>query len=186
MPSALAAPSRRTFAGCLASALLFFCLGSGPCGYQRAGTGGGSLPKDVKTIAIQPLKNGTLRYRVEQKFTAALAEEILRRRLPVTLVNEPKSADVVLTGEIKNIRTGQALLDNRGLARIFEITIQSGVTLRDQTRNRILFDNQNIEYRGEYEFSQDPRAFFNEEDPAIDRLARDFARSVVTTMLQGF
>jgi hypothetical protein len=178
MPFALAAPSRRTFAGCLASALLFFCLGSGPCGYQRAGTGGGSLPKDVKTIAIQPLKNGTLRYRVEQKFTAALAEEILRRRLPVTLINEPKSADVVLTGEIKNIRTGQALLDNRGLARIFEITIQ--------TRNRILFDNQNIEYRGEYEFSQDPRAFFNEEDPAIDRLARDFARSVVTTMLQGF
>ncbi|OYT69913.1 MAG: hypothetical protein CFK52_12665 [Chloracidobacterium sp. CP2_5A] len=165
--------------------LLVCGLGAGPCGYRRLDAGG-SLPPDIKTLAVQPFTNQTLRYRVEQRFTNAVIEEILRRRLPVTLINDPERADAVLSGDIKSVTTGQALVDNRGTVRLFQIAIRSGVTLRDQTRNRALFDNPNLEFRGEYEFSSDPRSFFNEEDPAVDRLARDFARSVVTTMLERF
>lgn len=183
--SSLARPGVRRRAALLFWFSLVACLGAGPCGYRRLDTSG-AFPPEVRTLAIQPFTNQTLRYRIEQRFTQAVAEEILRRRLPVALVNDPARADAVLSGDIKAVTTGQALVDNRGTVRLFQIAIRSGVTLRDQTRNRVLFDNPNLEFRGEYEFSSDPRSFFNEEDPAVDRLARDFARSVVTTMLERF
>lgn len=178
---------RRARAGrvALALGLLLCCLGAGPCGYRRLDAGG-ALPPEIKTLAVRPFTNQTLRYRIEQRFTAAVIEEILRRRLPVTLISDPDRADAVLSGDIKAVTTGQALVDNRGTVRLFQIAVRSGVTLRDQTRNRVLFDDPNLEFRGEYEFSSDPRSFFNEEDPAVERLARDFARSVVTTILERF
>ncbi len=169
----------------LVSFLLVCGLGAGPCGYRRLDAGG-SLPPNIRTLAVQPFTNQTLRYRVEQRLTQAVAEEILRRRLPVTLISDLERADAVLSGDIKSVTTGQALVDNRGTVRLFQIAIRSGVTLRDQTRNQVLFDHPSLEFRGEYEFSSDPRSFFNEEDAAVDRLARDFARSVVTTMLERF
>ncbi|QUV79556.1 MULTISPECIES: LPS assembly lipoprotein LptE [Chloracidobacterium] len=165
--------------------LLLGCVGAGPCGYRRLDAGG-AFPPEVKTLAVLPFTNQTLRYRIEQRFTQAVIEEILRRRLPVVLTNKPEQSDAVLSGDILAVTTGQALVDNRGTVRLFQVAIRSRVTLRDQTRNRVLFDQPNLEFRGEYEFSSDPRSFFNEEDPAVERLARDFARSVVTTMLERF
>jgi hypothetical protein len=75
------------------------------------------------------------------------------------------------------------LLDDKGRARIFEVTIAATVTVRDQTQNRVLYDNQNFVFRGEYEFANDPRNFFNEEDPAVQRMARNFAESIVSTLI---
>jgi hypothetical protein len=77
------------------------------------------------------------------------------------------------------------LLDDKGRARIFEVTIVAAVTVRDQAENRILYDNQNFLFRGEYEFANDPRSFFNEEDPAVQRMARTFAESLVSTIINA-
>jgi hypothetical protein len=69
---------------------------------------------------------------------------------------------------------------------VFEVTIIAGVTVRDQTKNKVIFDNQNYVFRGEYEVSGDPQTFFSEEGAAVERIARDFAKSVLTTILEGF
>jgi hypothetical protein len=58
--------------------------------------------------------------------------------------------------------------------------------VRDQVENRIIYDNQNYIFRGEFEFANDPRSFFNEEDPAVQRMARSFAEAVVSTLINGF
>ncbi|MBX7220648.1 MAG: hypothetical protein K1Y36_11930 [Blastocatellia bacterium] len=171
---------------CLAGGMLAcFTLGAGPCGYQRAGFGG-SFPKNIRTVAVQTLRNESLRYRVEQRFTQALAEEILRRGLPITLTTDTVHADALISGSLRNFGFRNVLVDNQGRTRVFEITVTTAITLRDQTANRILFDDRKLQFRGEYQLSEDPRSFFNEEDPAVDRIARDFARSVVSTMLEGF
>jgi len=47
------------------------------------------------------------------------------------------------------------LLDDRGRARIFEVTIVAAVTIRDQVENRVIYDNQNYVFRGEFEFTND-------------------------------
>ena len=66
------------------------------------------------------------------------------------------------------------------------MTITAAVTVRDQSDNRVLYDNQNFVFRGEYEFANDPRNFFDEEDPAVLRIARNFAESIVSTLINGF
>ena len=71
-------------------------------------------------------------------------------------------------------------------ARVFEVIITVALTVRDQTKNKIIYDNQNFIFRDQYDISIDPKQFFSEEGPAVDRVARDFAKSVLTTILEGF
>lgn len=165
--------------------LICTCLGFGPCGYEKAGSGK-ALPDHIHTIAVQTFRNDSLRYRVEQKFTSAVIDELLHRSSRFKFVSAADQADAVVAGNIRNFSFRPVLLDNNGRARAFEITITVGVTVRDQTTNKVIFDNQRIMFRNEYELTNDPRTFFNEEDPAVDRIARDFARSLFSTVMEGF
>jgi hypothetical protein len=153
--------------------------------YKPVGRGD-ALPKHIRTLAVPPFQNPSLRFRVEQRFTSAVIDEALRRARSLKVVSAPEGADAVLLGTIKSFNFRPVVLDDFGRGRYFEVTIIVGVTVRDQTKNKILFDNQNYVFRGEYEVSGDPRTFFNEEGPAVDRLARDFARSVLAAILEGF
>lgn len=173
---------RRNF---LAVLLFGFSLGAGPCGYEKAGQGK-ALPSHIKTIAVQTFRNESLRFKVEQKFTSALINELLLRTSRFKFTSDLEQADAVVSGNIRNFGFRHVLLDNNGRTRVFEITINAGILLRDQTNNKVLYDNQRLTFRGEYELSDDPRSFFNEEDPAVERLARDFAKSVLSTVMEGF
>jgi hypothetical protein len=154
------------------------------CGYKRVDTGK-TLPREYTTIAVPTFRNPSLRYQVEQRFTDAVTRELLRRERRLRIVNDPESADLVLTGEIKDLRSGGALLDDTGRTRVFQVVVVAGVTLRDRPKQKVLFDNQRMVFRGEYELAGDAESFFNEEGPAIERLAQEFASSVVSTVLLG-
>ena len=175
---------KRTLYVVFFTALLLSVCGYTEC-YKPAGRGDG-LPKHIKTLAIPPFQNPSLRYKVEQRFTSAMMDEALRRARSLNVVSTPEGADAVMLGTIKNFIFRPVLLDDLGRARVFEIAVIAGVTVRDQTKNKIIFENQNYVFRGEYEISGDPKTFFNEEGPATDRLARDFAKSVISTILEGF
>jgi hypothetical protein len=164
--------------------LLLVCSGYGEC-YKPVGRGD-ALPKHIKKIAIPAFQNPSLRYKVEQRFTAALIDETLRRARSIEVVSSPEGADAVVLGTIKNFYVAPVLLDDIGRARLVVVAVVIGVTIRDQTKNKIIFDNQNYVFRGEYEVTGDPQSYFNEEAPATDRLARDFARSLMTTIMEGF
>ena len=144
------------------------------------------LPPRIKTVAVPAFQNNALRYKIEHRFTEAVINEIIRRGRGLRVQGEREGADAVVDGVIKSFNFGGVLLDERGRARIFEVTITAAVTVRDQTENRVLYDNQNYVFRGEFEFANDPRSFFNEEDPAVQRMARAFAESLVSTLVNGF
>lgn len=159
-------------------------LAAGCGGYHRVDLGK-TLPVDIKTIAIPTFRNPSLRYRVEQRFTDAVTREFLRRARRFRITSDQEHADAILTGEIKDLRSGGALLDNTGRTRVFEVVVIAAVTLRDRIRDKVLFDDQRLVFRGEFELSDNPESFFDEEDPAVDRIARAFASSVVSTVLSG-
>jgi len=144
------------------------------------------LPSHVKTIAVPAFQNNALRFKIEHRFTDAVSNEIIRRGKGLRVQSETEGADVVVDGVIKNFAFYGVLLDTRGRARIFEVTVTAAVTVRDRVRNRVLYDNQDYVFRGEFEFTDDPRSFYNEEDPAVERLARSFAESLVSTLINGF
>jgi hypothetical protein len=65
------------------------------------------------------------------------------------------------------------------------VTIVTAVTIRDLKENKILYDNQNFVFRDSFEFTSDPRSFFNEEDPAVDRISRAFAEAAISAFING-
>ena len=163
--------------------VVFFASGFREC-YKPVRKSG--LPDHVRTVAVPAFQNLALRYRVEHRFTDAVMNEIIRRGKGLRVQSEPEGADIVIDGTIKSFAFYGVLLDSRGRARIFEVAISAAVTVRDRQKNRVLYDNQDYTFRGEFEFTDDPRSFFNEEDPAVERLARSFAESLVSTLVNGF
>ena len=145
------------------------------------------LPKNIKTVAVPAFQFEArgLRYRVESRFTEAVIKEIIRRGNGLKVQGTIENADAAIEGTIRDFSFSGVLLDREGRARVYEVTIVSAVTVRDLDSNKILYDNQNFIFRDSFEFSQDPRSFFNEEDPAVERMARAFAESVVSTIVNG-
>jgi hypothetical protein len=163
--------------------MLVFVSGFGEC-YKPVTKN--QLPKHIRTVAVPAFQNEALRYKIESRFSEAVIREIVRRGRGLRVQGDREGADAVVEGVIKSFNFGGVLLDSAGRARVFEVTIVAAVTVRDQVENRVLYDNQNYVFRGEFEFANDPRSFFNEEDPAVMRMARSFAESVVSTLINGF
>jgi hypothetical protein len=162
--------------------MLFFVSGFAEC-YKPVTKN--QLPKHIKTVAVPAFQNQALRYKIESRFTDAVVNELIHRGRGLRVQGSREGADAVIEGIIKSFSYGGVLLDDAGRARIFEVTIVAAVTVRDQTENRVLYDNQNFVFRGEFEFANDPRNFFNEEDPAVQRMARNFAESIVSTLINA-
>lgn len=145
------------------------------------------LPKHIKNVAVPnfQFEARALRYRVATRFTEAVSKEIIKRGRGLNVQGTTTGADAVVEGTIRDFSFTGVLLDRDGRARVYEITIIGAVTVRDLKENKILYDNQNFIFRDSFEFSSDPRSFFNEEDPAVDRMARVFAESVVSAIVNG-
>ena len=146
------------------------------------------LPKRIKIVAVPQFQFEVkgARYRVESRFTDAVSREIIKRGRGLTVQGSRRGADAAVEGTIRDFNFSGVLLDTQGRARVYEVTIVAAVTIRDLAENKVLYDNQNFIFRDSFEFSQDPRSFFNEEDPAVERMARAFAESVVSTIVNGF
>jgi outer membrane lipopolysaccharide assembly protein LptE/RlpB len=174
---------RRSFLRLLAVGLL--ALSTAGCGYHVAGRAA-SLPNTWHTIAIPAFVNRTSRYRIEQRLTEGVIQEFLQRT-SYRIVQDPKSADAVLTGEVKNIETSSVLFDQTtGRATTVLITVTASVQLTDRATGKVVYHNDSIIFRDEYQISVDVSAFFEEQDPALGRMAHDFGGRVVSAILENF
>jgi hypothetical protein len=50
----------------------------------------------------------------------------------------------------------------------------------------VLFENPAYLFHEQYEISSDLTSFFQEDSPAVDRLSRDFARTLVANILEAY
>jgi hypothetical protein len=50
----------------------------------------------------------------------------------------------------------------------------------------VLFNRPHLEFRQRYEISVNQVQYFEESEPALERLSRDVARTVVSTVLEAF
>ncbi len=116
------------------------------------------LPAHIKTVAVPAFQNTALRFKIEHRFTEAVMNELIHRGHGLRVQSERAGADAVIDGVVKNFGFSGVLLDDKGRARIFEVTITAAVTVRDQHDNRVLYDNQNFVFRGEFEFANDQRS----------------------------
>ena len=184
--SRLRRDSHRTLAAsCLGLGAYCLLLFAGACGYHVAGRGA-LLPPDVKTIAVPAFKNQSPTFRIEQQLTSAVTREFLERtRFRVT--PNPDGADALLKGTVKDVRAGVITFDlNTGRATSMQVQVTADVRLEDLHSHKVLFSNANYLFREQYQVSQSPSTLFEEDKPALDRLSRDLARTLVTDLLENF
>jgi outer membrane lipopolysaccharide assembly protein LptE/RlpB len=171
----------KRWAAVLAAWLSLASLG---CGYHVAGHAA-QLPENVKTIAVPGFINQTQTYRVEQTLTAAVIREFVTRT-HYHIANDGTDADATLRGTILSTYTAPLTYDSQtGRAASVLVTVGMKVSLTDR-QGKVLFENPSYVFREQYEVSRELSSFFEEDSPALQRLSRDFARTLVSNVLEGF
>jgi outer membrane lipopolysaccharide assembly protein LptE/RlpB len=157
----------------------------GGCGYHMAGRGE-ALPKSIHVIAVPSLENKTTSYRIEQRLTAATVHEFLSKT-PFRVVSEPANGDAVLRGKVLSLEAVPLLFDTAtGRATTMLVSVKCEVTFEERETGRVLYHTDNFLFRNQYEISTDVKSFFEEQDPALDRLAQDFAVRLVAAVTENF
>jgi outer membrane lipopolysaccharide assembly protein LptE/RlpB len=175
---------RRSFLFLLAS-LFIFLVGTSGCGYHVAGRSS-ALPPEIHVIAVPALENATTTYRIEQRLTAATVHEFLSRT-PYKVVSEPTSGDAVLKGKVLTLEAVPLLFDTTsGRATTMLVQMKCEVTLTQTSNDKVLYHTDDFVFRSEYEISTDVTSFFSEQDPALDRVAKDFAQRLVAAVVENY
>lgn len=155
------------------------------CGYHVAGRAA-NLPSGWSAIAIPAFKNDTTQYRIEQQLTQAVIREFITRT-KYKIAQDPDTADGVLRGEVLSIETTPVLFNaTTGQVTTMLVTVHTKVILSDNKSHKPVYENDDLVFRNQYQISTDVQSFFQEQSPALERLARDFASRVVADTLETF
>ena len=155
------------------------------CGYHVGGKSD-LLPKSVQTIAIPAFKNLTVRYKLADRLAGAITREFIARTR-YQIITDPSQADAVLTGTILNFTAYPTIFDPAtGRAAGVQIQVNIQLTLSERATGKILFTRPNYDFRERYEVSVDQTQYFEESGQALERLSRDVARTLLSSILEAF
>lgn len=165
-------------------------VGASACGYALAGRGS-FLPDYIKTLGIPMFGNTTPYQTIEQVFTQKVREEF-QSRGSYTVVPADTGVDGIVRGEIQSISTQPVSLTDAQLASRYRFTVVVKVAFEDVKAQKTLWENPSLSFSDEYELATpggtglDPSAFIGQDRAAYERIATDFARSVVSAILEAF
>ena len=163
--------------------LLFFSGILTSCGYRVAQEN--RLDLGFSSVAVVPLTNLTTTFQVEQRLTRALTRKIVEKT-SWKLRSDPNLADAVLEGAISELRVSPVTFGQGSFGNNFLVTMIVRIQLRERESGDILFSNERYIFREQYSINVDFEKFFTEENTALDRIAMEFASSVITSVLEGF
>lgn len=159
------------------------------CGYTLAGRAS-NIPADIESIYVQTLENDTPRVQVEQILTSALSNELVTRRR-FEIVNSASEADAILEGRVVGFEVRPLTFDGDGLATNFEILITVNMKFArppapGEEEGEVIWSNSRYLFRQDYPLEEEGIAYFDRENIAIEETSDDFARTLVTDLLEGF
>ena len=156
------------------------------CGYHTSGHMV-RLPSDIHMIYVPMFQNTTQTFRVEQTLTAAVVQELRSRaEFHVVTTNEGDTADATLKGLVNYTANSPLTYDSvTGRISSSVVTIRMKVSLVSKS-GKVLFDNPNYIYREQYQVSRDVASFFDESNPAFLRIANEFAKSLVSNIVEAY
>lgn len=170
-------------------ALLVLAVSNSGCGYTLAGHGT-FLPAYIKRIGIPTFTNRSTVFNVEQNVTQKVRAEFIGRG-KYTIVPDATGVDALLTGEVSSVTLTPAAFNTQQQATRYALTLTAKVEFKDMTTNKVLWQNPSMQYREEFDVSTssntlDPTAFFGQNANAVDRMASEFARALVSAILEAF
>jgi hypothetical protein len=166
-------------------AVLLALLLSG-CGYHTASSATHLLP-GTRTVAVPTFATRVLNFHTETAFTDAVIRELNTRTRFRVENQRTTTTDALLSGTILTETaaplTYETLSDHTSSNLL---TITAKVVLTDTHTNRVLYQNDSLTYREQYQSTTDLNTFIQEDSAAVNRVARSFAAAVVSEVLESF
>jgi len=164
---------------------LFLIVAFTGCGYHQAGSAT-HLPPNVRTLAVPVFTTKVQAYRTETAFTQAVVRELNTRTKYRVLTSDNEDADATLHGTILSETIAPLTYDattSQSSSYLVTVTAKAVLTGHD---GRVLYENDAITFREQYQSTQDLSGFIQEGSPAVTRMSRDFAQSLVSDILESF
>ncbi len=165
-------------------------VGAASCGYALAGRGS-FLPAYIRTLGIPMFGNTTPFPTIEQTFTQKVREEF-QASGRYTVTPTDAGADGIVRGEIQSVSSQPVGLNDAQLASRYRFTVVVKVAFEDVKQQKTLWENPALAFSDEYDLANpaaggvDVAAFAGNDRAAFDRMATDFAKSVVSAILEAF
>ncbi len=159
------------------------------CGYSLAGRGS-FLPAHIRTIGIPTFENNTPIFNLETEVTQKVRSEFIGRGR-YQVVPDATNVDAVLTGSVTSVDVRASSFNDQNIAATYTVTLRARVSLRDAADDRVIWENPQLLFQQEYQGQTgtdvfDAAAILGQDATAYDRLTTDFARSVVSAILEAF
>lgn len=168
--------------------LLAMLLGAG-CGYALAGRGN-ALPSHVQSIGVPQFVNQSSTPDIDRVLTDAVRAE-LQTKGRYRVLPESSGVDAVLTGTVTNVTLRPLAFTGSQQVSRYAIITTANVEFKDVRDNRVLWSNPSFQSTDEYDLTtgidrNDPSAIFTQDASAMERLSKNFARTIVTSIFEAF
>lgn len=169
----------------IVTALAAAALASG-CGYSLAGRGS-FLPAHIRTIGIPLFSNLSSVPDVDRILTERVRTEFISRGR-YRVVADRAGADAVLVGDVTSITFTPAAFTAQQQASRYALIVTAKIEFTDVKENKVLWQNPAIQFREEFEVTTttDASAFLGQNADALQRVATEFARAIVSAILEAF
>jgi hypothetical protein len=170
------------------AALLLALVAHTGCGYSLAGRGS-FLPVYIQRIGIPQFVNSTAVFELDRLVSERVRTEFIGRG-KYTIVPDATGVDALLTGTISSVSLTPTAFNTNQQATRYTLTLTATVEFKDMRANKVLWTNPSMQYREEFSLNPtnalDSTTFLGQNVNARDRMIDEFARSLVSAILEAF
>jgi len=153
------------------------------CGY-RFSDDSSLIPKDVRTIYIEPFINRSRDVGVEKEMTSALRSEFYRKG-QLRIVDEIEQADAILSGVVRSLDNHLASVNRRNESLQYQATMIVDVTLRRRNPEQVIWQGQGLQLNRVYAGSRAAVVTTSSDFKKGTLSAADVARLTDIQLTQG-
>lgn len=174
------------------------------CGYHVGGKAD-LVPKSIQTIAIPAFTNSSIHYQLTDDLPRAISREFIARTR-FKIEPSPDAADAILHGTVNSVATFPTIYDPvSGKATSVQVLIYMSLSLVERSTGKVLYSNPSYSAKESFDIAASTivspgqvssgttvndqisaHQFFDESGPAYDRLERDIARQLVSSIVENF
>jgi len=175
--------------------LSLFCaaevlIGTSGCAYSLAGRGS-FLPEHIQTIGIPTFVNASTQPGVAEIFTEKVIEEFASRG---KYVIEPDAVgvDAVLSGTVTTFTVAPETLrggvddPSANQASRYSMVVRAKIEFRDLVDDTMIWEDGNFAFRESWDVGEESEEFFDQQGLAVERAAEEFAKTLVSRILEAF
>lgn len=171
----------------LVLALTAFLM-EGGCSYTLAGRGS-FLPSYIHVIGIPLFVNKSPIFDLDRQVTDQVRAEFIGRG-KYTIKPDASGVDGLLTGTITGVFLTPVAFNSAQQATRYALSMSATVEFTDMTTNKVLWSNPSMQYREEFALNPtsaiDTTTFLGQNQNAQQRMASEFARALVSAILEAF